>query len=155
MSTPYLNGFSNVLGTVSVAEGRAHSQFNSLGVVQSVLLGRSGCCSSRKPGWLHFIDQWNTDFKSQTGKKTGLVSTVPLCKFSLLPLWSGKAKKWPHNCGASMIKNLKTQGGHLIWFFFLFEVKTLLPFLLLNLSFQQSQKKLLSFGVSCPLVLIF
>lgn len=39
----YLNGFSNALGTISVAERHAHSQFNTLGVVHSALLGRFGC----------------------------------------------------------------------------------------------------------------
>lgn len=112
----YLNGFSNALGRVFVAEGYAHSQFNSLGVAQSALLGRSGCYSSRKPGWLHVFDEWNTDFQVHNRitahSAAGQILTVPLVVMK-------SSKKWAHNWGISMLKNLKI---HLSWFFFFLKI---------------------------------
>lgn len=92
MCVLYLNGFSNASGRVFVAQEQPHSQFNSSGVAQSALLGTSGCYSSRKPGWLCVIAEWNTAFQVHNRPRLDYCPRI-LCKFSLLPLWWWRAVK--------------------------------------------------------------
>lgn len=157
MCVLYLNGFSNASGRVFVAQGQPHSQFNSSGVAQSALLGTSGCYSSRKPGWLCVIAEWNTAFQVHNRPRLDYCPRI-LCKFSLLPLWWWRAVKselttqlWCFN--VKKLKNPRRTSDLLLFASFCSEAT--LPFFLLNLLFQQSQKKFPPFGFLVHLYWLF